>query len=83
MAFALQIEKLITAYRQLAVKEKNERDRSKYVRKRNYNMLVVSRDSILLVSCHPSRSNWHTLAGGVVAVLLNVLDWAAPFNGPP
>ncbi|VDD77260.1 unnamed protein product [Mesocestoides corti] len=37
---AEEIEKLVAAYRQLAVKEKNERERSKYVRKRNYTLLM-------------------------------------------
>ncbi len=43
---------MVAAYRQLAVKEKNEREKSKYVRKRNYTMLMVRIFSIPVVGCN-------------------------------
>nr|VZI17682.1 unnamed protein product [Spirometra erinaceieuropaei] len=51
-----RVEELVAAYRQLAVKEKNERERSKYVRKRNY-MLLMEKYPVLTPRfrrCRPS-----------------------------
>ncbi|VDL95327.1 unnamed protein product [Schistocephalus solidus] len=51
-----RVEELVAAYRQLAVKEKNERERSKYVRKRNY-MLLMEKYPVLTPRFRRCRSS--------------------------